>query len=61
MSVWDMEDGDFCQKISDNMLLDSAGNLMQVMSDNMAMDLESGELHFISGLSSESFGDDEEW
>ena len=46
MSVWDMEDGDFCQKISDNMLLDSAGNLMQVMSDNMAMDLDSGELHF---------------
>ena len=28
--------------------LDSDGNIMMRMSDNMAMDMDSGELHFVS-------------
>lgn len=57
MGIWDMEDGDFCHKLSDDTLMDSDGNLMHVMSDNMAMDMENGELHFISGYSSSSNDD----
>lgn len=47
--VFDMEDGDFLMNMSDNMLMDSEGNQMQVVGDNMALDLDSGELHLTSG------------
>lgn len=30
------------------MAIDSGGNMMMRMSDNMAMDMDSGELHFVS-------------
>lgn len=61
MCIWDMEDGDFCHKLSDDTLMDSDGNLMHVMSDNIAMDMETGELHFISGFSSSSNDEDDDW
>lgn len=51
MCILDMEDGEFCYRVSDDTLMDSDGNLMHVMSDNMAMDMESGEIHLISGFS----------
>ena len=38
--------------VSDNMAIDSDGDLMMRMGDNMAMDMDSGELHIISGWSS---------
>ena len=47
--VFDMEDGDFLMKVSGDMLMDSEGNLMQVVGDNMALDLDSGELHLMGG------------
>ena len=56
-SFFDYEDGDFGFAISDNMALDSAGNMMMRMSDNMAMDMDSGDINFISGWSND---DDEE-
>lgn len=46
--VFDMEDGDFLMKVSGDMLMDSEGNLMQVVGDNMALDLDSGKLHLMS-------------
>ncbi len=49
--VFDLEDGDFLMKMSDDMLMDSEGNLMQRVGDNMALDLDSGELHLTSGSS----------
>lgn len=47
-TFFDMEDGDFCHSISDNMGIDSDGNLLMRMSDNLIMDMDSGELHIVS-------------
>lgn len=33
------------------MAVDSEGNFMMRMSDNMAMDMDTGDIHFISGWS----------
>lgn len=35
--------------ISGNMAIDSDGDLLMRMGDNMAIDMDSGELHIISG------------
>ena len=48
---FDYEDGNFAHLISDNMAIDSNGDLLMRMGDNMAMDMNSGELHIISGWS----------
>ena len=40
---FDYEDGDFAHTISDNMAIDSDGNLLMRMGDNMAMDMDSGD------------------
>ncbi len=53
-TIFDLEDGDFIFSTSGNIGFDSDGNMMR-MYDNMAMDMDSGELHFIS-----SWDDDEE-
>ena len=47
-SIFDFEDGDFIFSSSGNLGIDSDGNLMMRISDNMAMDMDSGELHFVS-------------
>ena len=48
---FDYDDGDFAHTISDNMAMDSGGNLLMRMGSNMAMDMDSGELHIISDWS----------
>ncbi len=48
-SIFDFEDGDFIFSSSGNLGIDSDGNLMMRISDNMAMDMDSGELHIVSG------------
>ena len=50
---FDYENGDFVYSISGNMAIDSDGNLLMRMGNNMAMDLDSGELHIISGWSND--------
>ena len=45
---FDLDDGDIVMQISDNMGMDSNGNMMIKMGPNMAMDLDSGECHIIS-------------
>ena len=45
---FDLNDGDIVTQISDNMGMDSNGNMMIKMGPNMAMDLDSGECHIIS-------------
>ena len=50
---FDFEDSDFAHSISDNMAIDSDGDLLMRMGDNMAMDMDSGELHIISGWSND--------
>ena len=47
-SFFDYDDGDFLFDVTDNMAMDSDGDLMMRMSDNTVLDLNSGELHFIS-------------
>lgn len=46
---FDYDDKDFAHTISDNMAIGSDGDLLMRMGDNMAMDMDSGELHIISG------------
>ena len=56
-SFFDYEDGDFAHSISDNMAIDSDGNLLMRMGDNMAMDMDTGELHIISDWSTDEDDD----
>ena len=46
---FDFNDDDFAMPVSDNMAIDSKGNLNVRMSDNMALDMTTGEVHLISG------------
>ena len=48
---FDYDNGDYGFTISDNMAMDSDGNMMMRMSDNMAMDMDSGDIHMISSWS----------
>ena len=48
MGIWDFEDGDLLFGRSGDTAFDSDGHMMMRMSDNMAMDMNSGEIHFIS-------------
>lgn len=50
-NFFDYDDGDFAYTISNNMAIDSDGDLLMRMGDNMAMNMMSGDLHFISGWS----------
>ena len=55
--IFYLEDGDFIFSTSGNLGFDSDGNMMMRMSDNMAMDMDSGELHIISGWSDDEDDD----
>ena len=50
---FDYDDGNFADTVSDNRAIDSDGHMMMGMGDNMAMDMDSGELHFISSWDDE--------
>ena len=45
---FDYEDSDFAMSISDNIAIDSNGDLMMRMGDNMAMDMDTGDIHLVS-------------
>ena len=46
---FDVSEGKFGFDFSDDMGMDSDGNMMMRVGDNMAMDMDSGELHMVSG------------
>ena len=46
--ILDFDDVDFIFSTSGNIGFDSDGNMMMKMSDNMALDMDSGEIHFVS-------------
>ena len=46
---WDFDNDDFAVSVSDDLAMDSDGDLMMRMGDNLAMDLDSGDLHLIFG------------
>ena len=50
-NFFDYDDRDFAYTISDNMAIDSDGDLLMRMGDTMAMDMVPGDLHFILGWS----------
>ena len=50
-NFFDYDDGVFAYTISNNIAIDSDGDLLMRMGNNMAMDMETGDLHFISGWS----------
>lgn len=52
---FDYDDGDFIMSVSDNIAMDSEGNLMVCMCDNMMMDMQHWDIHITS-----SWGEDEE-
>ena len=66
---FDVDDGDFGFQMSDSMGVDSDGNMMMRMGDNMAMDMNSGELHMVTGWDDDdndhgfgsSWGNDDDW
>lgn len=49
--IFDYDDSDFAYTISNNMAIDSNGDMLMRMGDNMAMDMVTGDLHFISSWS----------
>ena len=56
-NFFDYEYGDFAYSISDNMAINSDRDLLIRMGDNIAMDIDSGELHIISGWSNDEDND----
>ncbi len=53
----DFDDGDFVFTVSDSMAMDSDGHMMMRMGNNMAMDMDSGDLHIVSGWSDDNDAD----
>ena len=51
--LFDYNDSSFAHTISNNMAIDSNGEMIMRISDNVAIDMETGDLHFISGWSDE--------
>ena len=55
--IFDMEGGDFLMKMSDNMMTDSEGHLMQSFGNSM--DMDARELHMTMGGSNNLFDEDD--
>ena len=46
---FDLDSGDFCSSISDSMAINAKGDVLMKLSDHMALDMNTGDLHFMSG------------
>ena len=57
MGIFDLDDGDFLFGRSGNIAFDSDGDMMMRMGDNMAMDMDTGELHIVSGWNNDDEDD----
>ena len=51
--IFDLDDDDFVFPLSNDMAMDSNGDLMIRLGSNMALDLESGDLHMVMGWNGE--------
>lgn len=56
--IFDYDNGDFIYQTSENMGIDSDGDIHIRISDNISMDMDTGELHFNSGWEDDSDNDD---
>ena len=45
----DFDDGGLSLPLSDNLAIDSEGHTLLRMSENMALDADTGDVHLISG------------
>ena len=54
---FDYNDGDFIFSSSGNIGFDTDGHMMMRMSDHMSMDMEDGEIHFVSSWPSDDDDD----
>ena len=50
--IFDLDDGDMINTFG-NMGVDEDGDMVMRISDNMAMDMDSGEMHIVSGWDDE--------
>ena len=55
--IFNYDNSNYIWPTSDNMGIDSNGDLHKRMSDNMSLDMNTGEMHFTSGWLDD--GDDE--
>lgn len=51
--IFDFEDGDFINKLSDDMGIDFDGHMHLKIGSNMSMDLDDGDIHFTSSWDDE--------
>ncbi len=58
--LFDFTDGDPLFTLSEHMAMDCSGNMMMRLGDNMAMDMSSGNLHFVTPWKSGD-EDEDEW
>ena len=56
--IFDYDNGDFIYQTSENMGIDSDGDIHIRIGDNISMDMDTGELHFNSGWEDDSDNDD---
>ncbi len=56
--IFDYDNGDFIYQTSENMGIDSDGDIHIRISNNISMDMDTGELHFNSGWEDDSDNDD---
>lgn len=54
---FDYNDGDYIFNTSCNIGFDTDGHMMMRMTDTMAMDMENGEIHFVSSWPSDDDDD----
>lgn len=50
-NYFDYDSGEIGFVMDDNMAMSSDGHMMMRLDDNAVMDMDSGEVHFISGWS----------
>lgn len=48
-NFFDYSSGEFVYSVSDNMAIDTDGDILMRFGDNMAMDTKTGDIHLISG------------
>lgn len=56
--IFDYNDGAFLFHVSDNMAMDTNGDMMMRMGEGMAMNMATGEIHFTSMWSNKDEDDE---
>ena len=57
MGLFDLDSGDYLDTLSDGTAIDSNGHIWQRNSDGTAIDLDTGDFHFVSSWGEDSDSD----